>query len=236
MKSLIARVLPVLLAVAAASASALPLQVFGSAALAPNDGVEWAQLPEEGSPYSSPLTVFSGLGRPVTSGDGVGFNRLTEGSSWIGNFTPGDAVLWTSADGSDATTSATLLLTFDQPIYGLGAQIQANYYGPFSATLELFDGSSLLGMFGISGLSTADADGSAPYLGALDSLTSITAARFTLAAPAQDCADLLMNCGFALGRVDLRVVSEPPSLAAVLAWALAMGTLRRRQFTAQRTA
>ena len=228
MKSLRARLLPLLLAVAATSAAALPVQVFDPAALAANDVVDWAQLPEDGNPYPSPLGVTSGLGRAVTVADGVGFNRLTEGSSWIGNFTIGDAVLWTSVDGSDALTSPTLLLSFAQPVYGLGAQIQPNYYGPFSATMELFSGSLSLGMFVISGSSTADEDGSAPYLGAIDSVPSITSARFTLTAPTQDCTDLLFNCGFALGRVDLRAVGEPPTLAIVAAALLAVAALRRQ--------
>lgn len=229
MKSLRARVLPLLLAVVATSAAALPVQVFDPAALAANDLVDWAQLPEDGNPHPSPLGVTSGLGRAVTVADDVGFSRLTEGSSWIGNFTIGDAVLWTSVDGSDALTSPTLLLSFAQPVYGLGARIQPNYYGPFSATLELFSGSLSVGMFALAGSSTDAEDGSAPYLGAVDSLPSITAARFTLTAPPQDCTDLLFNCGFALGRVDLLVVGEPPTLAVVVAALLAVGVLRRRQ-------
>lgn len=227
MKRLCARAFgTLLLALVAMGAAALPVQVFGPAGLAANDAVDWAQLPDDGSALPSPLDVVTGLGRVVTATDGTGFNRLTEGSSWIGNFAIGDAVLWTSVDGSDALTSASLLLSFAQPVYGLGAQIQANYYGAFSATLELFDGAVPLGLFVISGLSTVDGDGSAPYLGAVDSLPSITAARFTLTTPAQDCSDLLLNCGFALGRVDLRGVGEPPTLAMVLAAALAVAALR----------
>ena len=210
------------------AAQAMPVQVFSRALLAPNDTVDWAQLPEGASPFSSPLFVASNRGITVTADDGVGFSRLTEGTSWIGDFMLGEALLWTSVDGTDGGTSTAMLLQFDRALQGFGFSIQPNYYGPFTATLQLFSDLSPLALFAISATSSAAEDGSAPYLGALDSVNSITGALITITSPSQNCLDLSLNCGFAINQLDLRLVPEPSGLALVVLAGLALVLATRR--------
>jgi hypothetical protein len=230
-------------AVAASAALALPIQVSSPAALSPNDAVNWAQLAETDNPFGSPLDVISNSGMPVIASGGLGFNRLTEGVSWLGNFTGGDAVLWTSVDGTDDTTSPMLVLTFASAVQGLGASIQPNYYGPFTATLEVFSGSASLGLFVVLGDSTDEQDGSAPYLGALDAAATITSVVFSITFPPQDCTDLDLNCGLAINQLDLRLaqvtaVSEPGTLSLLLSALVGIhligGAIRRRRLQEHR--
>ena len=220
-------ILTALLAACAMASTAAPVQVFDRAALAPNDAVDWSRL-ADGSVYPSPLPVSSLSGRSVLADDGVGFTALTEGLSWIGVFSIGDPLLFTSIDQTDAGSSESLLLTFAEPVYGVGTQIQANYYGPYSAGLQLYSGSSVIASFVVAGLSTPFEDGSAPYLGALDSAPTITAARYTILTPSASCARLDLDCGFAINQLDVRALAEPPGFAVLAATLAAAAGLRRR--------
>src|SRR5687767_10153872 len=105
----------------AGQAEATPIQVSNRMAFAPSDAIDWAaQLPESAGPYGPVLNVLSTNGLFVTANDGVGFNRLTEGVSWFGNFAPGSALIWTSLDGTNANTSGALVLNFATPVQGVG--------------------------------------------------------------------------------------------------------------------
>ena len=223
------RLLFVLLATCATAAHASPIQVFDRAALAPNDAVDWSQLADS-TVYPSPLSVTSALGRGVLADDGVGFTGLTEGVSWVGVFNVGDALLFTSVDQTDTGSAETLLLSFAQPVYGVGTQVEANFYGPYAAGLQLYSGSVVVASFVMHGSSTTAEDGSAPYLGALGDAPTITAARYTILTPSASCPLLDQDCGFAINRLDLRVnvVPEPPT-AAMLAAALAVAAALRRR-------
>ena len=147
--------------------------VTNRANLNPTDSVEWGQL---GASYTSIPSTFS-----ATSGNGMAITgtlaggsgeRRDEANGWAGNFTHGDHLLWTNANGP-------LTLSFANPVAGAGANVQSDYYGPFTLELSAYDGSTLLGSFTEIGDSSANDDGKAIFLGVLGSTADITKIVFT---------------------------------------------------------
>jgi hypothetical protein len=66
--------------------------------------------------------------------------------SFFGSFAPGDKVL--------VTYLAPLTINFNTPVQSVGAQIQFNTYGNFTAEILAFDGPTLLGVFTENGDAT----------------------------------------------------------------------------------
>jgi hypothetical protein len=62
----------------------------------------------------------------------------------------------------------------------LGLQITSNFYGAFTASLEVFNGATSLGIFNVAGVMDGNEDGTAPFLGALSNAVDINRAVFTL--------------------------------------------------------
>ncbi len=86
---------------------------------------------------------------------GASLTPNQQNSGWSGNFAPGTALLWTASAGPDIT------LTFAQPVYGAGAQIQADYFGAFTAEV-IVNGTQ---HFTETGNSTSAGDNSAIFIG-----------------------------------------------------------------------
>ena len=62
-----------------------------------------------------------------------------------------------------------LTLTFASPVYGAGFQVEPAYYGNFTVQLSVYGVSNnLLGSDSFSGVSQNTGDGSAIFIGALD--------------------------------------------------------------------
>ena len=112
-----------------------------------------------------------GFGRGLTGEVGItgsfigtqNFERLDQGNGWSGNFLPGDRLLWN--EGAFQQTGIDIGVLFNQAVMGGGAQIQADFFGPFTATLTAFDGlGNVIGSTVMAGNSTSDADGSAIFI------------------------------------------------------------------------
>lgn len=151
--------------------------VTSQSALAPDDSIGWAQLGATLTPVPNGQVVTSVDGKTATLSSTTlsGFERLDQGNGWNGNFAPGDALLWTGdAGGPDIT------ITFANPVSGVGAQIQADVFGAFTAEIHLSNGN----VFTEDGTSNPNGDGSAIFLGALDGTADILSISFdmTLAA------------------------------------------------------
>jgi PEP-CTERM motif len=172
-----------IMAMAVGAAQRAPAGVVlatSASALESNDSVDWGQLgPDSTSLQSSiPVTSAGGLGVRVTTTDPSGLVRVDEGLSWIGNFTVGDHLI-----SNNQFAFSPLTIHFASPISGAGAQIQLDSSEPFTATIEAFAGTTSLGKFTEDGNSTSPEDGSAIFIGVLDSVPAITSLVFGIDNP-----------------------------------------------------
>lgn len=114
-----------------------------------------------GDTYS--VTSSGGLGITASLPSGDSMELLTQPTSFYGNFAPGDRVLYTGG------TTDALTITFDNPVSGVGFQMQQDVFGAFTGSLLAYDSSgTLLGNFSEAGDSNANNDNSAIFLGLLD--------------------------------------------------------------------
>jgi hypothetical protein len=145
------------------------------AALSSNDSVSWGQLGLAFTTVSSPASVTSANGLSMTVSDGGTLERRDQGSGWAGNFTNFDQLLWNQDNGNPIT-----VVDLSAPIGGAGAQIQSDVYGSFTATISAYNGSTLLGSFTENGVSTGAGDGSAIFIGLVDTSAEITSVGFSV--------------------------------------------------------
>jgi len=82
---------------------------------------------------------------------GQSFNNLQEGTTWSGQFANGMGIVYNEVLLSNNTPS-NIYASFTAGLYGAGAYVQSDYYGPFTATISLFDSSqNLLGSYSAIG-------------------------------------------------------------------------------------
>jgi len=185
MRKLMFLAVPLVLLFAGAQAQAATIQVGSAGALGANDFFDWGQvrvLDGGGNAVAqpSPQNVTSNLGRTGSISDGGTFTGLVEGTDWFGNFTVGDNVLYTGDPNTPFAASSSFTMNFNTDIAGLGLQITSNFYGAFTASLEVFNGATSLGVFNVAGVMDGNEDGTAPFLGALSDAVDIDRAVFTL--------------------------------------------------------
>lgn len=136
-----------------------------------NDVVDWGQLGPTSTLLTTPENwVSTGAlysGEVGITGSIIGtqnFMRLDQSNGWNGNFLPGDHLLWN--EGGFQQTGIDIGVLFNNLSAGGGAQIQADFFGPFTATLTAFDGlGNVIGTTVMAGNSTSAADGSAIFIG-----------------------------------------------------------------------
>jgi PEP-CTERM motif len=186
------------------SAAASTIQIGSAAALGANDFFDWGQvraLDGSGNAIAqpSPATVISNLGRTASVSDGGSFTGLVEGTDWFGNFTAGEAVLYSGDINDPSAAVSVFTVNFNTAVRGVGLQITSAAFLDFDASLEVFGGSASLGLFTVSGLMTGFEDSTAPFLGALSDNADITRAVFTLTS----------NTDFGLGANRLLTADSP---------------------------
>ena len=202
----------------AATSNAAVVGVSSAAALHADDSIDWGQL--------GPVATWVNPGTSATSAGGLvatlntagtGFQRIDQGSGWNGNFSNGEHLLWTSGQGPDIT------INFDHPVYGAGAQIQANFFGAFVAEIFGSNG-SLLGSFTENGSSNANGDGSAIFIGLKSALKEITQIQFVLPSAYYAPND------FSIGSLQISsCVPEPSTWGMMLVGFLGVGFAVRRR-------
>jgi len=203
------------LAVAAVSANALTL-VTNRANINANDSIDWGQF---GAPFTGVVDGSMGTSTvynmPFMITDGNGFERRDQGNGWAGDFANGDKLMWTQ-------NGRGFELIFGYTLKAVGAQIQRDQFGAFTATIEAFDGlGDSLGSFTINSNSTANGDNSAAFLGVESNAHDIARIVYTVDA-GQTGND------FALNEVSMNAcVPEPGTIAALGLGAIAL--IRRKR-------
>ena len=150
-----------------------------------NDYFDWGQVRVvdgggNAVAQASPEAVTSNLGRSGSISDGGTFTGLIEGTDWFGSFAIGDNVLFTGDPNNLFAAASVFTMDFTTAVAGVGVQITSNFFGAFTASLEVFDGLTSLGVFNVGGVMNGAEDDSAPFLGALSDNANINRAVFTL--------------------------------------------------------
>lgn len=171
-----------------------------------------------------PWTSQSGItGNVGLVGTFQGFYNLQQGTSWNGNFPNGMGLIYNGALFGNTPTG--IAATFDMGVHGAGAWIQSDYYGPFTATIELFDVNYLsLGTFSMAGVADGN-PGTALFIGGFDAsgLADVWAAQFTV-------VDQFGIDDAAIGTLKLGTTPEPSSLLLFGSSALGLAGYIRRRF------
>ena len=157
-------------------------------ALGANDYIDWGTLGSSLTPVANPSPVTSNLGSNATiSQAGGNMEVRQQGTGWGGNFAPNDFVLFTKGANGPITIS------FANPVFGAGAQIQSNYQGAFTANLTAFDASdNVLGTFDWVGNSNGNSD-SAIFIGVNDNTASISKLAFSVPIAPANPQDFAIN-------------------------------------------
>ena len=153
-----------------------------------------------------------------------GFYSLRQGPllgiNWVGNFPSGMGVIYNGYQF--LSQQAGIRITFDSAVEGVGAYIQGDTHGPFSATITLFDrNGNPLGSFTADGASNLNV-GTALFIGAYG-VGPIFAAEF-------DTIDAAGHDDFALGTLKFNSsIPEPSSLLLFASSVIGVaGVIRRR--------
>ncbi|HUY14675.1 MAG TPA: PEP-CTERM sorting domain-containing protein [Terriglobia bacterium] len=157
------------------------------------DTLTWGQLGVTGTIFNGPFTAMS-TGGVMFTGNYLGAanqgERLDQGNGWNGNFNSGDQLIWTEASPGNGPLS----LSSGTGLSEIGAQIQADFFGGFTAQIQAFNGNTLLGTFTENGNSNSNGDNSAIFLGVQDlSGANITSIQYSLTSCVLDCTDFAIN-------------------------------------------
>ena len=181
------------------------------------DSVNWSQLGPNNTviPNAFLFTTADGVsGTGTFGGTSNGQVTVQDFSIWDGNFAPGDVLNWTKGN-------APLTLNFGTDYTQIGAQIQANYFGAFTA--QICDNNGFC--FTEVGNSTPGGDNSAIYIGIAGS--GINSLSFSITNCAYACSDFAINDVTLNGPAT--TTPEPSSFLLLGSglWAIAK-TVRRR--------
>ncbi|MBF6567627.1 MAG: choice-of-anchor D domain-containing protein [Candidatus Binataceae bacterium] len=185
------------LLIAATPALADSLQwISSSASQNSNDSINWQQLGADASPLNPSFNVTSAKLLKAT-GSLTGSGSLTAVvcpatvCSWAGaqsGFIPGETLIWTSDTGNSG--NGPLTIDFAQKVAGAGAFIQADGPSQFTAQLQAFDGSTMLG----STTETSDSNGDPIYFGVNDSTgANISSIVYSITSCEGDCSDFAID-------------------------------------------
>ena len=132
------------------------------ACVAPNDSIGWAGFGPPVTVWSTPQTWTStGNSGEIGVVGPSNFTSMQQSVSWNGNFTPGDWLIWNQDINNQTGNAGTILVVFDTAVTAGGAQIQADFFGAFTAT----DCDQAGNCFSEAGNSNPNSDGSAIFIG-----------------------------------------------------------------------
>jgi len=174
--------------------------ITSQAAQGANDSVAWSQLGADGTLLTANLSARSVNGLAVT-GALAGPNSIpsvvcsASVCSWTGTgFPTGDTLIWTSDAGNGG--NGPLTLTFGSGMGGGGALIQSDAPGQFTAQIQAYNSTTLLGTFTV----TSDANGDPVYIGVQDQTApNVTSLTFSLTNCASTCTDFAIDTAYLNG-------------------------------------
>ena len=173
-----------------------------------NDSTSWSALGPDDTviPHSFAATSTNGV---AISGSFAGNSGLVAiqcpaapSCSWTGNFPAGDTLVWTF-DNTTNIGTGPLTLGLGKAVLAGGVAIQADFQGVFTAKVEAFNGSSLIG----TATAVSDSNSDSVFIGIQDTAAEITSLVFDLTLTG--CANL--GCGNSDFAVDKLISENPPA-------------------------
>ena len=144
----------------------------GSRASFTADFIDWGQLGPPGNFVNTPAVVFSFLGTNaalVGDANGGQFLTMQEGVTWLGNFDYGENLVWTGNQAFGVGGGGPFVIELANPVGGIGFGIQADFYGAFTAFVDIYDKNlNFQTTLAFSGVSSGLENGSNLFIGIQD--------------------------------------------------------------------